>query len=52
MDCIQIPIGDKAWVYSAGARPAEVERYGVGHWIAESEPDRLNALLLEHLASA
>lgn len=25
---------------------------GVGHWIAESEPDRLNALLLEHVAAA
>lgn len=25
---------------------------GVGHWIAESEPAKLNALLLEHLASA
>jgi pimeloyl-ACP methyl ester carboxylesterase len=25
---------------------------GVGHWIAELEPDRLNALLLEHLGSA
>jgi len=24
---------------------------GVGHWIAESVPDRLNALLLEHLAA-
>lgn len=24
---------------------------GVGHWIAESEPERLNALLLEHLGS-
>jgi pimeloyl-ACP methyl ester carboxylesterase len=23
---------------------------GVGHWIAESEPEKLNALLLEHLA--
>jgi pimeloyl-ACP methyl ester carboxylesterase len=25
---------------------------GVGHWIAETVPERLNALLLEHLASA
>jgi pimeloyl-ACP methyl ester carboxylesterase len=25
---------------------------GVGHWIAESVPDRVNALLLEHLAGA
>jgi pimeloyl-ACP methyl ester carboxylesterase len=25
---------------------------GIGHWIAESEPERLNALLLEHLRSS
>jgi pimeloyl-ACP methyl ester carboxylesterase len=25
---------------------------GVGHWIAESDPERVNALLLEHLGSA
>jgi pimeloyl-ACP methyl ester carboxylesterase len=25
---------------------------GVGHWIAESEPERLNALLLEHPGAA
>ena len=25
---------------------------GIGHWIAESAPDRFNALLLEHLKRA
>jgi pimeloyl-ACP methyl ester carboxylesterase len=25
---------------------------GIGHWIAESVPDQLNALLLDHLATA
>jgi pimeloyl-ACP methyl ester carboxylesterase len=37
--------------YVAGPYHFEVLE-GIGHWIAESAPDRLNALLVEHLGSA
>ena len=37
--------------YVAGPYRFEVLE-GIGHWIAETAPDRLNALLLEHLPTA
>ena len=37
--------------YVAGPYRFEVLE-GIGHWIAETAPDRLNALLLEHLRTA
>jgi pimeloyl-ACP methyl ester carboxylesterase len=41
------------WTEEHVAGPYRFEVFeGIGHWIAESEPDRLNALLLEHLAAA
>lgn len=41
------------WTEECVAGPYRFEVFeGVGHWIAESEPQRLNALLLEHLATA
>jgi pimeloyl-ACP methyl ester carboxylesterase len=41
------------WTESYVSGPYRFEVFdGIGHWIAESEPDRLNTLLLEHLTSA
>jgi pimeloyl-ACP methyl ester carboxylesterase len=40
------------WTEEYVAGPYRFEVFeGIGHWIAESAPDRLNALLLEHLGS-
>jgi pimeloyl-ACP methyl ester carboxylesterase len=41
------------WTEECVVGPYHFEVFeGIGHWIAESEPDRLNALLLEHIGSA